>query len=68
MDITTTPSSKSDISKAQKLTEAHIPDVFQMNVGKDKVVFQKDHPYFDVAKEDRKLAKENFNLPIPETD
>jgi SPP1 gp7 family putative phage head morphogenesis protein len=41
---------------------------FQMNAGKDRVVFSDKHPYFDVAKGDKKLAKENFGLPIPEED
>lgn len=40
-------------------------DVFKMNPGKDKVVFDEDHPYFDVAARYRNLAEENFNLPVP---
>jgi hypothetical protein len=42
--------------------------VFQMNAGKDRVVFNENHPYFSVAKGDKGFAKENFGLPIPETD
>jgi len=38
-----------------------------MNPGKTGYIFDpKAHPYFKVAPEDKKLAKENFNLPIPE--
>lgn len=43
-------------------------DVFKMNPGKDGYIFKGDHPYFDVSKNDRKFAKENFGLPIPEND
>lgn len=40
-------------------------DIFINNVGKTGEIFTKEHPYFDVAKEYRELAKQNFNLPIP---
>lgn len=43
----------------------NVPDVFQMNSGRDKVIFSDDHPYFDVAKKDVNFAKDNFGLPIP---
>jgi len=47
-----------------------VPPLFQMNVGKDRIVFKekgKDkHPYFDVAKGDKEMAKKNWNLPIPQ--
>lgn len=42
--------------------------VFNMNPGKDKVVFPKEHPYFTVEKKDKAFAKRNFDLPIPKTD
>lgn len=42
-------------------------EMFKFNPGKDKVIFQTDgegkHPYFDVAKGDSDLLKNNFNLP-----
>ena len=45
-----------------------VPDEFMMNSGKDGYVFKEKgkgkHPYFDVAKGDKELAKRNFNLPI----
>lgn len=41
---------------------------FLMNPGKDKVIFSKEHPYFDVAPKDRDFAAKNFGLPIPEDD
>lgn len=43
-------------------------DVFKMNPGKDGYIFDKDHPYFQVAAKDKEFAKENFNLPIPKKD
>jgi hypothetical protein len=47
-----------------------VPDEFMMNSGIDGYVFKEKgkgkHPYFDVAKGDKELAKKNFNLPIPQ--
>jgi Phage Mu protein F like protein len=42
--------------------------IFQMNCGKDGYVFSPEHPYFQVEPKHRELAKNNFNLPIPEED
>jgi SPP1 gp7 family putative phage head morphogenesis protein len=42
-----------------------VPDIFLMNAGKDKVIFSEKHPYFEVAKGDKELALNNFNLPLP---
>ena len=42
-----------------------VPDIFLFNSGKDRIIFSKKHPYFDVAQKDKKLAKVNWNLPIP---
>jgi len=45
------------------------PDpVFAKNPGKTGEVFNEDHPYFDVEKPYKELARENFGLPIPEYD
>jgi len=43
----------------------NVPVEFQMNPGKDKIIFSDEHPYFQVAKKDIPFAKENFGLPIP---
>lgn len=44
--------------------ETKFPKVFQMNPGKDGLVFNpKYHPYFKVAKGDANLKRNNFNLP-----
>lgn len=40
-------------------------DLFINNSGKTGTIFNKDHPYFDVAKEYKEFALENFGLPIP---
>lgn len=48
--------------------DEHMQDMFKMNVGKNEVVFNKEHPYFDVPKADRKFASRNFDLPLPSTD
>lgn len=43
------------------------PNLFRMNPGKDKIVFDpKKHPYFKVAKGDAGLKSRHFDLPIPE--
>jgi len=43
----------------------NVPEIFQMNAGKDKIIFSDKHPYFKVAKKDKGLAKNNFNMPLP---
>lgn len=43
-------------------------DAFKFNPGRDRMIWSKDHPYFDVPKEDKQYAKNNFNLPIPKKD
>lgn len=45
---------------------AQMDDVFKMNPGKDRVIFNKKHPYFDIEPKYKPAAEENFNLPIPE--
>lgn len=42
-----------------------VPDMFLMNSGKDKIIFSPKHPYFKVARGDKQLAMDNFNLPLP---
>lgn len=56
-------SSSREIKEAMKATEGINP-LFKGNPGVDKVVFNKSHPYFDVEKNDKKFALNNFNLPI----
>jgi len=48
------------------LTEEEQPDLFRMNAGKDKMIFDPDkHPYFSIARGDAELRDNNFNLPLP---
>jgi hypothetical protein len=46
-----------------------VPPLFRMNAGIDGYVFKErgkgKHPYFDIAKGDKEMAKKNWNLPIP---
>lgn len=69
-DVQTTP--KEDLDTLIKGTNENkglkdtVADAFKMNSGKDGYVFSPEHPYFEVAPKDRDLARENFNLPIPE--
>lgn len=46
-------------------TPDSIPDIFQFNAGKERIIFSKEHPYFKVAPQDKAFAKNNFNLPLP---
>lgn len=57
---------KSMVDKAAKEMDGLMQPVFKMNPGKDRVIFNDKHPYFDVAPKDKELAKRNFDLPIPE--
>jgi len=59
---------KGDVKDTLIASEQNMNDMFKMNPGKERVVFDKDHPYFDVAKKDVAFAKTNFGLPIPEND
>lgn len=61
-------SSDRRINQAAKEMYAKMDDTFKMNAGKDGYVFSPEHPYFDVAKGDKALARNNFNLPIPKKD
>lgn len=51
-----------------KEVEGMMEPLFKMNPGIEGYVFSPDHPYFDVAPKDKKLAQKNFNLPIPPKD
>lgn len=42
-----------------------VPDIFQFNAGKEKIIFSPLHPYFKVAKRDKDWAKQNFGMPLP---
>lgn len=56
-------SSQAKIDSVMKKTD-NINPLFKGNPGIDKVIFNKSHPYFDIDKKDKALAKRNFNLPI----
>lgn len=42
-----------------------VPDIFQFNAGKERIVFSPKHPYFKVEPRDKGFAKQNFNMPMP---
>lgn len=65
LDSSAKESDAESIKAAIKHVDEHMPDSFKMNVGIDKVIFSKEHPYFDAPK---KLGKDNFGLPLPEKD
>lgn len=57
-----------DKDEAFEKVDGEMSGTFKGNPGKDGMVFTEDHPYFEVAKEDRDFAKRNFDLPIPDKD
>lgn len=61
-DVSLTKQSKVD--RVSSEVDKDMQPLFKSNVGKTGEVFDKSHPYFDVPKEDKGLAKRNFNLPI----
>ncbi|MDQ2718227.1 MAG: phage head morphogenesis protein [Bacteroidota bacterium] len=63
-DLTPDDEKESSFNSATKNMNA----VFKMNAGKDGYVFNKDHPYFSVSKDEKGFAQKNFNLPIPKKD
>lgn len=51
-----------------EIIEANDKDMqpmFKMNPVYDKVIFSKKHPYFDIGRRYKSLARKNWNLPIP---
>lgn len=66
---------ETDPASAQRAEEATTAkmkeegqELFLMNPGKDRIVFSKDHPYFEVEGKYKDFAKTNFGLPIPDKD
>lgn len=61
------PLSDSEFRDKVNNLKSTVPEVFQMNAGKDKYVFNPEsHPYFHVEKKDISFASQNFDLPLPE--
>ena len=56
------------VKDATDISDPLMQKVFKSNPGVDGEIFTKSHPYFDVPKEDKSFAKNNFNLPIPKKD
>ena len=54
-----------DLSKKAEPTKKEVPEIFRFNAGKSKIIFSPAHPYFEIAKQDKDFAKQNFNLPLP---
>ena len=57
---------KDEADKATELISEKRQPLCEGNSGKDRLIFGKEHPYFDVPKEDKEFAKQNFGLPIPQ--
>jgi SPP1 gp7 family putative phage head morphogenesis protein len=63
-------SEDSEVEQAVASSQETKDPLFNFNPGKEKVVFQdtgkNKHPYFEVSKKYKELAKNNFGLEIPE--
>jgi SPP1 gp7 family putative phage head morphogenesis protein len=59
-----TSQKKADQATAEISKERH--PLFEGNSGKDRLIYNKQHPYFEVPPADKEFAKTNFGLPIPE--
>lgn len=57
--------SEEETAISEQMNEERQP-LFNMNSGKDKVIFDDKHPYFEVPPKDKEYARRNFDLPIPE--
>lgn len=61
--------SQEDVKAWASASQEKKNPLFNMNAGKDKVIFKDTgrykHPYFEVPAKYRELAKNNFNLPLP---
>lgn len=55
-----------EISKVDHNKLPQLKGDFKTNWGKQRVVFPKDHPQFNVRPEDQANADKNFDLPLPE--
>lgn len=61
-----TPAGK--VNELSKTAEGLMQPLFISNPGIDKMIFNEKHHYFDIGRANPKLAKKNFNLPIPPKD
>jgi SPP1 gp7 family putative phage head morphogenesis protein len=57
---------KEDADKATEEISKNRHPLFEGNSGKDRLIFNDKHPYFEVPKVDKEFAKTNFGLPIPQ--
>lgn len=64
-EVEVTPNSEVETIKED--IDDKVQPLFKMNAGKDGYIFSDEHPYFDVAKGDKELARRNFDLPLPKT-
>jgi len=54
-----------EVTPIPQVDEKDFPPLFQMNPGRDQLIFDpKKHPYFRVARGDAYLRENNYNLPV----
>ncbi|MEQ9021378.1 MAG: phage minor head protein, partial [Pseudomonadales bacterium] len=60
---------EAEVTSPNKLPDpTGIPEMFRFNPGKQKAVFPKNHPYYEVASEDQQAADNLWNLKKPDGD
>lgn len=62
-DLSTSPAKVKEIMEAN---DKEMDDRFKFNPAKEKIIFSKKHPYYEIGKRYPELATNNFNLPINE--
>lgn len=62
-DVRQTRSTK--LLRVEKEVGDEMQEMFKVNPGKEKKIFDKSHPYFSVPKKYEKFAAQNFGLPLP---
>jgi len=66
-DEESTLTAEDETEDLRKHADEKIDDIFASNPGKDGMVFNEHHPYFEEARAD-KAGADNFGFPIPDKD
>ncbi len=57
---------RKELNEIIKKNDEDMDELFKFNPVRDKIIFSNKHPYYDIGKNNKELAKRNFNLPIPD--
>lgn len=62
------PTSRAKLNEIIKKNDEDMNELFKFNPVRDKIIFSNKHPYYDIGRNNKELAKRNFNLPIPDAE